>query len=47
MRSCYNESKRISESLCQAYKAEKNCDVVIARIARSYGATLKKMTQKL
>lgn len=46
MRSCYNESKRISESLCQAYKAEKNCDVVIARIARSYGATLKKNDTK-
>lgn len=46
MRACYNESKRISESLCQAYKAEKNCDVVIARIARSYGATLKKNDTK-
>ena len=46
MRACYNESKRVSESLCQAYKAEKNCDVVIARIARSYGATLKKNDTK-
>lgn len=46
MRACYNESKRISETLCQAYKAEKNCDVVIARIARSYGATLKKNDTK-
>lgn len=46
MRACYNESKRLSESLCQAYKAEKNCDVVIARIARSYGATLKKNDTK-
>lgn len=40
-RSCYNESKRLCESLCQSYKSEKNCDVVIARIARSYGPTLK------
>ncbi len=46
MRACYNESKRISETLCQAYKAEKDCDVVIARIARSYGATLKKNDTK-
>lgn len=46
MRACYNESKRISETLCQAYKAEKNCDVVIARIARSYGATLKRNDTK-
>jgi len=41
-RASYNESKRLCESLCQAYKSEKNCDVVIARIARSYGVTLKK-----
>ncbi|HAZ96906.1 MAG TPA: dTDP-glucose 4,6-dehydratase [Treponema sp.] len=46
MRACYNESKRISETLCQAYKAEKDFDVVIARIARSYGATLKKNDTK-
>lgn len=41
-RSCYSEAKRLCESLCHAYKAEKNCDVVIARIARSFGASLKK-----
>lgn len=40
-RACYNEAKRLSETLCQAYKSEKNCDVVIARLARSYGPTLK------
>lgn len=41
-RACYNEAKRLSETLCQSYKSEKNCDVVIARLARSYGPTLKK-----
>lgn len=41
-RACYNEAKRLCETLCQAYKSEKNCDVVIARLARSYGPTLKK-----
>lgn len=45
-RAGYNESKRLCESLCQAYKSEKNCDVVIARIARSYGVTLKKSDTK-
>lgn len=45
-RACYNEAKRLSETLCQAYKSEKNCDVVIARLARSYGPTLKKDDSK-
>lgn len=45
-RACYNEAKRLSETLCQAYKAEKNCDVVIARLARSYGPTLKRNDTK-
>lgn len=40
-RACYNEAKRLSETLCQSYRAEKNCDVVIARLARSYGPTLR------
>lgn len=40
IRSCYNESKRLGESLCQAYRVQKKADVVIARIARSYGPTL-------
>lgn len=45
-RACYNEAKRLSETLCQAYKSEKNSDVVIARLARSYGPTLKKDDSK-
>ena len=46
VRAGYNESKRLSETLCQAYKAEKNTDVVIARLCRSYGPTLKKDDSK-
>jgi nucleoside-diphosphate-sugar epimerase len=42
LRAGYPESKRCGEALCQAYKEEKGLDVVIARIARSYGPTIKK-----
>ncbi len=41
-RACYNESKRLCETLCQAYKSEKSVDIVIARFCRCYGPTLKK-----
>ena len=40
-RACYNEAKRLCETLCQAYMVEKNTDVVIARLCRCYGPTLK------
>lgn len=40
LRAGYNESKRCGEALCQAYIKQKNMDVVIARIARSYGPTI-------
>lgn len=40
MRAGYPESKRCGEALCQAYIAQKNIDVVIPRITRSYGPTL-------
>ncbi len=40
MRAGYPESKRCSESLCQAYIAQKGADAVIARLTRSYGPTL-------
>ena len=46
VRACYNESKRLCETLCQAYKSEKNIDFVIARLCRSYGPTLKKDDSK-
>ena len=39
VRSCYNESKRASETLCVAYAKEFNIDIRIARISRSFGPT--------
>lgn len=39
-RSCYNESKRVSEALCQSYIAEKNVKVKIARLCRIFGPTM-------
>lgn len=40
LRAGYPESKRCGESLCQAYKVQKNLDVVIPRFTRSYGPTM-------
>lgn len=45
-RNGYNESKRLSESLCQSYKTEYNIDFVTARLCRVYGPTLKKDDSK-
>lgn len=42
VRACYNEAKRLSETLCAAYKSEKNTDYVTARLCRCYGPTLRK-----
>lgn len=39
-RSCYNESKRTSEALCQSYIAEKGVRVKIARLCRIFGPTM-------
>lgn len=39
-RSCYNESKRTSEAMCQAYIAERNVKVKIARLCRIFGPTM-------
>lgn len=39
-RSCYNESKRTSEALCQSYIAERNTSVKIARLCRIFGPTM-------
>lgn len=41
LRAGYPESKRCSETLCQAYISENNVDAVIVRLTRSYGPTLK------
>ena len=40
MRAGYPESKRCGEALCQAYKAQKNLDVVLLRFTRSYRPTM-------
>lgn len=40
MRAGYPESKRCGEALCQAYINQKNLDVVISRLTRSYGPTM-------
>lgn len=40
LRAGYPESKRCGEALCQAYKAQKNLNVGIARLTRSYGPTM-------
>lgn len=40
MRAGYPESKRCGEALCQAYRAQKGLDIVIARPTRSYGPTM-------
>lgn len=40
LRAGYPESKRCGEALCQAYIRQKDLDVVIARLARTYGPTM-------
>ena len=39
-RSCYTESKRVCEALCQSYIAERGADIVIARLSRIFGPTV-------
>lgn len=39
-RSCYPESKRLSEALCLSYLAEKNVKVKIVRLSRIFGPTM-------
>lgn len=39
-RSCYTESKRLSESMCQSYISEKGAKVKIARLSRVFGPTM-------
>lgn len=46
MRAGYPESKRCGEALCQAYIAQKNLDIVIPRITRTYGPTVLKSDTK-
>lgn len=46
LRAGYPESKRVSESLCQAYMAEKGMDAVIIRLPRCYGPTMRMTDSK-
>lgn len=39
-RSCYTESKRSAEALCQSYIAERGVDVRIVRLSRIFGPTM-------
>ncbi len=41
LRAGYPESKRVGESLCQAYKKQHGLDIVIPRLSRTYGPTMK------
>lgn len=45
-RSCYTESKRVCEALCQAYIAERGVDVKIVRLARIFGPTMLESDSK-
>lgn len=45
-RSCYNESKRTAESLCQSYIVERNVKVKIARLCRIFGPTMLESDSK-
>ena len=40
IRSCYNESKRASETLCISYNHQHDVDVVIGRFCRVYGPSM-------
>lgn len=46
LRAGYPESKRVGESLCQAYIAQKNMDILIPRLSRVYGPSMLKNDSK-
>ncbi len=39
-RSCYTESKRLCEAMCQSYISERDIDVRIVRLSRVFGPTM-------
>jgi len=47
LRAGYTESKRCGEALCQAYIWEKNMDIVIPRLTRTYGSTVLQSDTKV
>jgi UDP-glucuronate decarboxylase len=40
-RSCYTEGKRATETLCKAFEKEKGLDIVIGRICRVFGPSIR------
>ena len=46
VRAGYPESKRVGESLCRAYESKYGIDVVIPRLCRVYGPTMRKEDSK-
>lgn len=46
LRAGYPESKRAGEALCQAYISSKNLDIVIPRLSRVYGPTMRSQDSK-
>lgn len=46
-RAGYNEAKRVSESLCQSFRAQYGTEVVVARLARCFGADRKQDSKAL
>ena len=46
LRAGYPEGKRAGEALCQAYIKQYDLDIIIARLARSYGPTLQRTDSK-
>lgn len=46
LRAGYPESKRCGEALCQAYLRQKKLEIVIPRLARTYGPTMLKSDTK-
>lgn len=46
LRAGYPESKRAGEALCQAYKHQKGLDIVVPRLTRSYGPTMRASDSK-
>ncbi|MFV0255171.1 MAG: NAD-dependent epimerase/dehydratase family protein [Erysipelotrichaceae bacterium] len=46
LRAGYPESKRVGESLCQAFIRQKQLDIVVCRLSRVYGPTMLKSDSK-
>ena len=46
VRSCYPESKRLGENLCQAYRSEYKLNTLIARLGYIYGPTVNLNSSK-